>query len=266
MKKPELEDILGDCLHETLNIMVCSDSIVFRRTVDALLRKYRPFSFFTADSPETMDNLFRQVTAWHGVIVERHGKPAGKFLSRVRQHSSWLPVIVLDGADGDQGSAGAIDKEENSARAGVGECEAGWESAAVRADIVMIPCSIRDEEALCTALQTWSVKRKLFGVMPHGNVVAGIEALFQKNPASLSAWAIMLNTTQRKFQRQFKSFTNLSPKKMLAVYQAYKIVFAEIDAKKRCHQGAGPAYLSDHHRKERIIEYVLTRRSSLLLS
>jgi hypothetical protein len=265
MNKPALEDILSDCLHETLNIMVCSDSGVFRQTIDAILHQHRPYSLYNADSPESMDQLFRGLTAWHTVIIERNGKPAGEFLKRVWYHHSWLPVIVVYDVDPGDELPLFIDKPDAPAVFNVRNRNGGREAPSLREDIVIIPCSLRDGDALRSVLQIWSIKRKLFGIMPRGLVQDGIEMLFQRNPDSLNMWATLLNTTQRKFQRLFKPFTNLSPKKMLAVYQAYQIVFAKIDGKIRGCKTGIPTYLADHHSKQRIIEYVLTRRSSLLL-
>jgi hypothetical protein len=198
-----------------------------------------------------MNELLRQVRGWHALVVDQQDVLCQDYLEQAGQHPTWLPSIVLCGDS-------TVQIPHVGAAANEALSDDGLPGMPLR-------CDHDNLGQLMQLLQVWCIKRKLFTLPPSGMVADAVEVLFRENPFSVNAWAEILQTTQRKFQRQFKLFTELSPKKFLALYHAYRIAFSLVDERGECRRGVVSAYVLDDRSKERIMEYVLTRRSSLLV-
>ncbi|MFW5775307.1 MAG: hypothetical protein ACOCW2_03360 [Chitinivibrionales bacterium] len=261
----QLENVLIDCLRDTLNVMVCTGSDETSRTIERVLKRYPTYSIFHADSLEVAETLFRQVKAWHGLIIDGQSDGAEALMTAAQQFSPWLPQIVLadqttaeklyDQADLEEQQIFSIDKVRESE-----------EKMPIGGVNLVVSCPLSQLSNMLPILQVWSIKRKLVAREPEGLMEEAMKALFYSNPQGVEEWSSMVGAKPRKFQREFKLFTNLPPKKMLALYHAYRIAFDVLD--ERNHKGVGifPAYMVDARAKSRMMEYVLTRRSTLLSS
>jgi hypothetical protein len=140
----------------------------------------------------------------------------------------------------------------------------GGDTADPDDNMVIIPRSMYDPEALVADAWLWSYKRMIFFAQPHGLINRAVDSLFRFNPCSVGAWAAMLNAAPRRFQRQFKLFSAYQPKQALAMYHAFKSALATIAPVASATGRVVPAYIVDEHDKERLLEYVVTHRSALL--
>jgi AraC-like DNA-binding protein len=125
-------------------------------------------------------------------------------------------------------------------------------------------CPAANNGVLMHHVQEWAIKRKLVSRALDGLAQEAMGALFRKNPLSVDDWSSIMGVKPRRFQREFKLFTDLSPKKILALYHAYRIAFTVADEHNNREKGVIPAYIVDERSKERVMEYVLTHRSALL--
>lgn len=257
--KPGLENVLVNCLQGTLNIMIYSDSPLFMRSSERMLSGYTIYNLFKAKSTDEFDFLFRQVNSWHAFIVDEQCQSLDECLQRVNENSRWIPVILLVEPFSSNSSSVASEKarkKNNIDSDGIEmyECK------------VAASCPINKRQSFLQTLQMLSIERKLFSDKPNGLIQNAVEVLFNSNPYCVGSWASVLHSTQRKFQRQLKQFTSLSPKKLLALYHAYRIAFEILSEQDDHKKGVIPAYVIDEQSKTRIMEYVLMRRSSLLVS
>ncbi|MBD3392275.1 MAG: hypothetical protein GF418_09425 [Chitinivibrionales bacterium] len=256
-----LETVLVDCLRDTLHVMLCSGSSETVRAVGRSLKQGALFSLFKAKSPQTMEELLGQVHAWHVVVIDEQCQFAPDFLALARGCRGWLPVIALT-------NSWSI-KSISSARPASGADMAG-ESAGGGLQIEVIEeqpvatCPISNPRQLLHHVQEWSIKRKLVSKPLNGLAAKAMDILFRENPLSVDDWSSVLAVKPRRFQREFKLFTDLSPKKILALYHAYRIAFSVVDEHNNREKGVISAYLVNDRARERVMEYVLTHRSALL--
>lgn len=258
--KNRLENILVDCLCNTLHVMLCSEHQSTTCSVESLLRQYPLFNLFKAKSPEVMRYYFRQVAMWHCVLVDSRCSFADECRWEVAGLSSWVPLVSLDAAAGETvpGSTG-ID-ERGAEEIGTAEAPVARMSHGLAAT----SCSPSDHGRLVRMLQMKSISKMLIPGPPEGLVERALYALFERNPLTVEDWSDMVDASPRKFQRDFKRFGGLSPKKLVALYHAYRIAFDVVEKRENRHRGVVSAYVVDGHSRERVMEYVLSRRCQLL--
>jgi AraC-like DNA-binding protein len=227
------------------------------------------YSIFKANSPAAAQELFGQVQCWHVAVVDDQCQFASDFKAVLRTYPAWLPVISLTNtwslrniatpkpsavADAAKMFFGNIESENSSVP----------EVSDSLTDVPVAGCSTANPASLMHAVQEWSIKRKLLSKTVSGLAAEAMVLLFGRNPLSVDDWSSIMGVKPRRFQREFKTFTDLSPKKILALYHAYRIAFNVLENQNNRDKGVVQAYLVDTRSKERVMEYVLTHRSSLL--
>jgi AraC-like DNA-binding protein len=119
-------------------------------------------------------------------------------------------------------------------------------------------------ERFLPLLQLQSIRKKLVpDTPPEGVMQNALDVLCKHHPVSVEDWSTLINSTPRKFQRLFKQYTGYSPKKMVALYHAYRIAFQTMGKIEDPGNGVVSAYVMEENAKTRIMEYVLSRRSQL---
>jgi|GEM_PF-3312148 len=264
----QLENVLVDCLRDTLHIMLCSGSCDTVRTAERFLKQCPLYSLFKAKSPQTMEELFGQIQSWHVVIIDEQCQFAPDFKAIVQRYPGWVPVITLTNSwsirtiSGHCPPAGTTPFKTEEA-AGSAHTGGGLDIDVID-ERPVAACSIANPAFLMHTTQEWAIRRKLLSKIVDGLAAEAMSLLFKKNPLSVDEWSSMMGVKPRRFQREFKMFTDLSPKKILALYHAYRIAFNVVDNHTNREKGIVSAYLVDDRSKERVMEYVLTHRSALL--
>ncbi len=243
----QLESILVESLKSTLNVLVFTNS---RETLDAVHRKlgqYPMFSLTCVGTREPAEEALRQVRHWHAVLVD-----SGRFgnlwptISESSRH--WVPVGLL------------MDSAQNRWDDGESEdvpCSIGPQA-------VVFKCSSRNRREILESVQYWSLTRQLFSTLPDRFALKAFKRLCSDNPVTVEEWSALVNSNPRKFQREFKHYSDLSPKKIIALYHANRIAFEVINREIGVKQSPISAYLVDDKSRARVMEYVLTRRRTLL--
>jgi AraC-like DNA-binding protein len=258
----ELENVLVDCLRETLHIMLCSGSSETVRAAERSLKQCPVYSLFKAKSPETMEELLHEVPSWHVAVIDQQCQFSSDFTGVVARYATWLPVITLTNSWSIRSLSSSMMMGNGGARpAGTGPAQGNAGSVENRRVETCLASSLGN---LMHHVQEWAIKRKLLSKPLSGLAAEAMDALFRENPLSVDDWSSIMGVKPRRFQREFKLFTDLSPKKILALYHAYRIAFTVIDEQNSREKGIIPAYIVDDRSRERVMEYVLTHRSALL--
>lgn len=263
--KTRLENILVDCLCDTLHVMLCSESSGAVCTINSLIGRYPLFNFLKARSCDAMKLYFRQIQAWHCLVFDSRCTFSEEFFTTVRNIPFWVPVILLaDSVSEDYLRTHGMTVESN------GNIVINSGSPDGKADHTthkkcVIVCPLRSFKRLFPMIQLHSIRKKLMpNMLPEELVQKAIDLLFRQNPLTVEEWSATLESTPRKFQRMFKQYTNYSPKKLIALYHAYRIAFETMGRHEELGKGLFSAYILDDRSKKRVMEYVLSRRSQLL--
>lgn len=263
--KNRLESILVDCLCDTLHVMLCSESSGAICTINSLIGRYPLFNFLKARSPDAMKLYFRQIPAWQCLIFDSRCSFSEEFFSTIKNLPLWVPIIMLaDSVSDDYMRIHNMIAETNDYITLKNGTQNDSSNSAVGKKCIIV-CPIRSFKKLFPMLQLHSIRKKLMPkMMPEGLVQKAINVLFTQNPLTVEDWSIILGSTPRKFQRMFKHYTNYSPKKLIALYHAYRIAFETMGRHEEYGKGVISAYILDDRSKKRVMEYVLSRRSQLL--
>lgn len=261
--KNGLENILVDCLCDTLHVMLCSESSGAICTINSLISRYPLFNFLKARSLEAMKLYFRQIPVWHCLIIDSRCSFSEDFFSAVRRHPFWVPIIVLADSLSENFlriHGMFVDRDNCIVMQNVSQNNKKLKTEKKCITI----CSLCSFKKLFPVLQVQSIKKKLMAKMPEGMAQKAVDLLFDRSPLTVEDWSAIMNSTPRKFQRIFKQYTNYSPKKLIALYHAYRIAFATMNKHEDFGKGVISAYILDDRSKTRVMEYVLSRRSQLL--
>jgi hypothetical protein len=267
--KIRLENVLVDFLSKTLHIMLCSESSGTICTIYSLIDHYPMFSFSKARSSEAMKSYFRQVPAWHCLILDSRCNFCDDFFLAVKEFPLWVPVIML----ADYVSEGSMRMHGLSvSRDSIHDVRnlVLYDNPSHRATLYLdnkriIVSPLRSFRQLYPVIHRESITKKLVQkLMPEGLIRMAMDILFTQNPVTVEEWSSIIDSTSRKFQRMFKNYTFFSPKKFIALYHAYRIAFETAGREKDYTKGIISAYIMDERSKKRLLEYVLTRRSQLL--
>lgn len=258
--KNRLENILVDCLCDTLHVMLCSESSGAICTINSLISRYPLFNFLKARTADAMKLYFRQIPPWHCLIHDSRCSFSEEFFTTVKNLPFWVPVILLaDSLSDDYMRIHDMIAETDE----FGTQKENSSSAHSKKSIIV--CPLRSFKRLFPVIQLQSIRKKLISkMMPDGAVQKALDVLFSQNPLTVEKWSAVLDSTPRKFQRMFKNYTNYSPKKLIALYHAYRIAFETMGRHEEQSKGVISAYIMDDRSKKRVMEYVLSRRSQLL--
>ena len=267
--KIKLENVLIDCLNDTLHIMLCSESSGTICTINSLIDRYPMFNFLKARSSDAMKLYFRQIPTWHCLILDSRCGFSEDFFAVMRELPLWVPIIVLaDYLSEDYLRMYSLSADTNNSddtqNFTFNDNPSDKKTLLLeKRKVIVFP--LRSFKNLFPMLQVESIKKKLMQKsMPDGFALEALEVLFAQNPITVEEWSSTLDSTPRKFQRMFKNFTYYSPKKLIALYHAYRIAFETIGRDEEYGKGIISAYVLDERSKKRVLEYVLSRRSQLL--
>ena len=241
----KLENILISCLEETMNVMICCESTLSLGAVNAALCRYSTFNVFRARSLETMETYLKQVVSWNCFIIDSRSTFARDAVIHAASLPSWVPVVVI----GDSPDSLPFMRAEG-------------EKALPHLDCIEY-CSVSDMPGFVRSIQELGLKKKLMSFFPTGMVGDAADILFSHHPLTVDEWACAVESSPRKFQ----PVTELSPKKILAIYHAYRIAFDTIERRSEPANSTAvsTAYSIDEHTRNRVMEYVLSRRTELAL-
>jgi hypothetical protein len=236
------------------------------RAVERLARDYPAVSLFKATSFESFCELVSNVTNWHCVIIDAETGFGRECCTFINKSCGWVPYVVLT-TPWDESSFSCLNASSEDDVAWKSLCsslhgEAGSTLDEIRPVAVFAANNLK---GLPIAIHRWCLIKKLFNFYPEGFVKEAVKALFEHNPISVEDWSLLVNVKQRRFQREMKRVSHLSPKQTIALYHAYCIAFAAQGAY-LSHPSAQVvhAYIIDKRPKARVMEYVLTHRSTLL--
>lgn len=267
--KIRLENVLVDCLNDTLHIMLCSESSGTICTINSLIDRYPMFNFLKARSADAMKLYFRQIPTWHCLILDSRCSFSEDFFAVMRELPIWVPIIVLaDYLSEDYlrmySLSADTNKSEDTENVTLNDNPSDKKTLSLEKRKVIVS-PLRSFKNLFPMLQVESIKKKLMQKsMPDGFAQEALGVLFAQNPITVEEWSSTLDSTPRKFQRMFKNYTFYSPKKLIALYHAYRIAFETIGRDEEYGKGIISAYVLDERSKKRVLEYVLSRRSQLL--
>lgn len=265
--KNGLENILVDCLCDTLHVMLCSESSGVVCTVNSLIERYPLFNFMKARSKDAMELYFRKIPSWHCLIIDSRSSFSSDFYTLVQELPYWVPIIVLSDIITDEylSSHNMYRNEYNTII-----MQTKTQRDTKKGDLIkknVTQCSFNSFKRLFPELQLNCIKKKLMAkMMPDGPVDGALNVLFNQNPLTVEDWSVVLDSTPRKLQRMFKQHTDYSPKKLIALYHAYRIAFTTLDKQEDFCKGVISTYILDERSKKRVMEYVLSRRSQLLIA
>lgn len=261
--RADLEKILVGSLRGTLHVMLCAGSSPGIHGLRHALSGHPLYNFFNASSRHEVDTFMRQVPSWHCVVAEASmGFEESCFLP-ILDSPSRPSVLVVDGREPGQIQRYCTDDIIHG--------EGDNRSAAQSLKALDVSCFVHltPESVAETAVkvQRRSIERKLVSTPTDEWVRRILDILFSRNPLTVESWAEEAGVRARKFQREFKHISLLAPKKMLALYHAYRIAFeycAKRQEDRQAYKGVQSAYVICDHDKTRIMEYVLTHQSALL--
>ncbi len=263
--KTRLENILVDCLCDTLHVMLCSESTGAVCTINSLIGRYPLFNFLKARSCDAMKLYLRQIPSWECLVVDSRCTFSEEFFSTVKKIPFWVPIILLaDSVSEDYLRIHGMTLESNGniVLANGSPDEKGDQGIDKKCVTV---CPLRSFKRLFPMIQLQSIRKKIMPKMlPEELVQNAIDVLFKQNPLTVEDWSATLGSTPRKFQRMFKNYTNYSPKKLITLYHAYRIAFETMGKHEELGKGVFSAYILDDRSRKRVMEYVLSRRSQLL--
>ena len=239
-----LEAILVNSLENTLNVLICSESSQTIAAINSVLDRYTPLNLFRARSLEAMASHWAQVSSFNCVVVDAKCTFGREAISKVAKVPFWTPVLIL----GDSPDSMPFIREPHR-------------SSSVPDGITYI--SLSDIKQFAQAVIESSIRKRLIDQYPDELALAALSALFEKHPLSVDDWALLINITSRKFQRLFKPYSDLSPKKIISLYHVFRIVFDILEKRHSQFPQESPCE-SDMNFRVRVMEYVLTRRKELL--
>lgn len=264
--KYDLENILVDCLRNTLNVMLCTDSSNANQAVERLIRRVPVYNLFVAKSSARGAQLIQQVRSWNAIVIGPNCSFEDECIAWASDHPRWVPVIKL--TDPLCFATPGATKRNTAAASWQGIDGTGQdveENEDHSADAITT-CSTDNIRKVLSLIQMKAIQNRLLTGMPTGIARLAMEVLFRENPLTVDEWSTSMGISPRKFQRELKDFTALTPKKIVALYHAYRIAFDTVEDRKQAQMGVVPAYVMDSQARNRVMEYVLTRRSTLFSS
>lgn len=256
--KFSLENILSDSLAQSLKILLCTDSGDSVKRIESFLSSFPTFKLYVANSKSLFPQYFDENTSWHCVILDSRCSFATTFIEQIMVRSKWVPIVLLDSKDAlgliTDMALEKIDSRLYSYGGHIGKSNG----------CTVELCDPFSREDLISKLISNSLLKRFFKKIPNLKVSTATNELFISNPTSVAGWAEKIGFSTRKMQRALKNFTLYTPKKLLSLYHAYRLVFALKGKEGNPETNHFKSYNIDNSSKNRFIEYVLTRKSSLL--
>lgn len=264
--KSRLENILVDCLCNTLHVLFCSECFTTTNVISSLLCKYPVFALYKARTVFALNNYLQQMQPWECLIIDSRASFTPVFFDLVRKLPYWVPIVLLTDYAPEEFFMEKGIREKEGEYILTGDLIPGEDGEAINARKKIVRISpLRSFKDFLPTVQHMCLKKKLMSKMAPcciGEKAFGY--LFSHNPLSVDEWSYLINEPARKFQRMFRNYTDHSPKKLIALYHAYRIAFETLERHKPIYRGTIPAYIVDDRSKTRVMEYVLSRRSQLL--
>jgi hypothetical protein len=264
--KSRLENILVDCMVDSLRVLLCSECATATTNISLLLSRYPVFSLCKGKTEAGLNDLIMQNNAWECVIIDSRMPFTSALFDTIRKASCWFPVILLTDYVPDVLFQEKGIKQVNGEYVMHSDIDAGDDTDVMnyrKKTITLVP--LKCFKDLFSTIRNLCLKKKLMAKMAPCHI--GEKAfgfLFSHNPVSVDDWSVLVNEPNRKFQRMVRKYTDHSPKKLITLYHAYRIAFDTMEKQKSQNKGVIQAYMVDDHAKKRVLEYVLSRRSQLL--
>lgn len=257
MSQP-MEEMLSDWLSDTLNIMVCTESTNVSSSIISYIGRYPSFKLHRTSTEKMLDLYFSQDIEWHSIIIDGQLSFTDKVFQYISAFPSWTPVILLaEEKPTDILSEWCI--EENSENK-----YSYFDKENRNIGSIIETCKRRDFPKLLSVILSNSLKKQFFLSVPNNEIHEAVNILYKENPLSVEEWAKIYGVATRKMQRILRPFAFATPKKLLNIYHAYRMVFAEVDNSGNLNCEVFKSHKLDKTHRERFLEYVLSRRSTLL--
>lgn len=253
-----MEEILSNCLTDSLNIMVCSESSNVSSSILTYVGRYPAFKLHRASSEKMLKMYLNQDIIWHTIIIDNHISFSKELFEEISKLSKWVPIISLsENAPANIWKNWSIEEISQNKFRCINKKDAGSGS-------VIEVLGKSGLTGLLSSILANSLKKCFFYEVPDKSVNEAANVLYKHNPVTVDEWAKLLGVCSRKIQRILKPFTKYSPKKMLSIYHAYRMAFSNVDniGNLQCDNFA--IHKIENKQKNRFLEYVLSRRSSLL--
>lgn len=253
-----MEDILSNFLTDSLNIMVCSESTNVSSSILTYIGRYPAFKLHRISNEKMLDLYISQDIIWHTIIIDNHISFSKELFQKISRLSKWVPIITLsEDAPINIWKDWKVEKiSQNKFR-----CTNKQETGSGSVIEVLGKSGLT---SLLSSILANSLKKCFFCEIPDSSVNEAANVLYKHNPVTVNEWAKLLGVCSRKIQRILKPFTKYSPKKMLSIYHAYRMAFSNVDniGNLQCDNFA--MHKIESTQRNRFMEYVLSRRSSLL--
>ncbi len=253
-----MEEILSDWLTDTLNIMICTETANLSSSVLSYIGRYPAFKIHRVSTEKMLDLYLNQNIDWHSIIIDSQLSFSVKVFDELTRFSKWVPVIYL----AEELPKGLWDDwivEE------VDDKLVNYVSKNNRhVGAVLEIFKRRELRQLLSTVLANSLKRQLFNFIPDKSIHEATAVLYKENPVTVENWAKINNCTPRKIQRLLKPFINKTPKKLLSIYHAYRMAFAEVDNSGNLNCEVFRIHRIESCHRKRFLEYTLSRRSTLL--
>lgn len=257
MYKP-MEEALTDWLTDSLNVLVCTKSSHITTSILSTIGKYPAFKIHRASTESTLNMYLKQNTIWNCIIIDNDISFAADFIDNIKLLSKWVPVVLLENSN----TNGTL---EDWCVDEVGLNKYNYLNAKNKSRGCIIEiCEKNSVNELLSILLSNSLKKLFFTNVPDNDLNVLINVLYKKNPISVMEWAQYLDITPRKMQRLLKCYTTMTPKKMICIYHAFRMVLALTDKKGNLHCKIFTSHSLNESNRKRFLEYVLSRRSNLL--
>lgn len=253
-----MEKILSDWLTDSLNVMICTENVNVSSEIIKGIGKYPTFKVHRVATERVLDLYFSQNVEWHCIIIDNDISFFKKVNQYLMNSNKWLPVIILGGnIPMDYGKQ--MHKEDISIYK-----HAYFNQVDRTCGLFVELCSKANINRLFSKILANSLKRVLFTKVPDKKINSIANSLFMINPITVVEWANDNEVSTRKMQRILKGFTDQTPKKLVSIYHAYRMAFANVDPVGNLDCEVFTAHQLNKSNKNRFLEYVLSRRSSLL--
>ncbi|MFW5959789.1 MAG: hypothetical protein ACOCSE_01560 [Chitinivibrionales bacterium] len=261
---PVYEKMLNEILSTSLNVLIYSEDDSVLESIEHTLKRHSYFNVYSARSVEAVYTFFQSYRIQcHCVILDAMNRHAAETLRILSSRPKWIPLIAVTDEESEYSFSKSVEfgqwsRDESVDFNLLAEDKEIEEDNEKKLNVV----SQRNLKHLAAALLKNAFEKKMLFQEPDTPLMKkAMTSLFKFSHISVDNWAESIGLTSRKLQRIFREYSALSPKKFIMTYHIYRIVY-EIANKDTPENPLGEYNVSPD-RRDRVIEYVLSRRSKL---
>ncbi len=260
-----LETILADYLKKSLKVMLCSEKPALQSKVTTLIQQYSQFSVTPVPSVGALKQCLKSKDEWHAVLIDSRCTFSQELFTNIRGNFSWMPIIVLRDLFVEDFSKEIYELSHKKNVLVLQNVTPNNVKSGESRNITV--CPLGKLELVVPTLQMLCIKKRLFPKkMPTGIGEVAVKTLFHENPVTVDEWIELLGIQRSKLHRLIHSHAPYSPRKIVLLYHAYRIVFNKsCNPDKTCIDDYAPHSLNDQAKNE-VFEYILSQGGRLFSS